>query len=37
MNCMALCIPFDSFKKMQFKHLVWLNYKTQNEILYKYI
>jgi hypothetical protein len=32
-NYMILYIPFDSFKnKMQFRHLIILIYKTQNDI-----
>jgi hypothetical protein len=31
-NCMTLCIAFDSFKKMHFRHLITLVYRTQNEI-----
>jgi hypothetical protein len=31
-NCMSLCIHFDSFKKINFKHLITLIYETQNDI-----
>jgi hypothetical protein len=31
-NCMILCLPFDYFFKMYFRHLIPLVYRTQNDI-----
>jgi hypothetical protein len=31
-NCMILYIPFDSFKKIQFKHLIEFVERTKNDI-----